>query len=97
MTQDTSVLDHGVHSTVLRLTESLRSYIEAQYHVRHESLIGERRQLLEESEAVSQVPFVESTPVYELGAPYAALDLPQPVKDSLTQLAALEVGLYARP
>lgn len=89
--------DHGVHSTVLRLTESLRSYIEAQYHVRHESLIGERRRLLEESEAVSQVPFVESTPVYQLGAPYATLDLPQPVKDTLTQLAALEVGLYVRP
>lgn len=97
MTQDTSVLDHGVHSTVLRLTESLRSYIEAQYHIRNESLIGERRHLLEESEAVSQVPFVESTPVYELGAPYATLNLPQPVKDSLAQLAALEVGLYARP
>lgn len=97
MTQDTPILDHGVHRTVFRLTESLRSYIEAQYHIRNESLIGERRLLLEESGAVSQVPFVESTPVYELGAAYAALDLPQQVKDCLTQLTALEVGLYARP
>lgn len=97
MTEDTRILDHGVHRTVFRLTESLRSYIEAQYHIRNESLIGERRLLLEEPGAVSQVPFVESTPVYELGAPYAALDLPQPVKDYLTELAALEVGLYARP
>jgi hypothetical protein len=97
MTDGTPTLDHGVHRTVFRLTESLRSYIEAQYHIRNESLIGERRQLLEDSGAVSQVPFVESTPVYELGAPYAALDLPHPVKDCLTRLAALDVGLYARP
>src|SRR5687767_4358966 len=57
--------EHGVHLTVRRLTESLRSYIEAQYHIRNESLIRERRQLLEESGAVAQLPFVESTPVYE--------------------------------
>ena len=97
MTQGTPILDHGVHRTVFRLTESLRSYIEAQYHIRNESLIEERRLLLEEPGAVSQVPFVESTPVYELGAPYAALDLPQPVRDCLDQLAALSIGLYARP
>jgi ATP-dependent helicase YprA (DUF1998 family) len=97
MTEGASVLDHGVHSTVARLTESLRSYIEAQYHIRNETLIRERRHLLEESGAVSQVPYVESTPVYELGAPYAMLDLPQPVKDVLTKLAALEVGLYGKP
>jgi ATP-dependent helicase YprA (DUF1998 family) len=89
--------DHGVHTTARRLTESLRSYIEAQYHIRDESLIRERRCLLEESEAVSQVPFVESTPVYELGAPYADLDIPQSVKDVLTQLTELEVGLFPRP
>jgi len=97
MTQDRSTHNHGVHRTVYRLTESLRSYIEAQYHVRNEGLIRERRLLLEEPGAVSQVPFVESTPVYEVGAPYAALDLPQPVKDCLNQLAALEVGIYAKP
>jgi ATP-dependent helicase YprA (DUF1998 family) len=97
MTQDTPILDHGVHRTVFRLTESLRSYIEAQYHIRNESLIGERRLLLEEPGAVSQVPFVESTPVYEVGATYAALDLPEPVKDCLNQLASLDVGLYPRP
>ena len=48
--------DHGVHATALRLTESLRSYIEAQYHIRNETLIRERRRLLEEPGAVSQVP-----------------------------------------
>jgi hypothetical protein len=97
MTQTSSLVDHGVHNTVFRLSESLRSYIEAQYHIRDEILIGERRRLLEESEAVSQVPFVESTPVYELSEPYSALSVPAAVKSRLAQLATLEVGLYARP
>src|SRR5690349_16616990 len=97
MTRPAASSEHGVHATVDRLTESLRSYIEAQYHVRDESLIRERRKLLEEHGAVSQVPFVESTPVYELGNTYNDLALPQPVKDVLTQLAGLNVGLYPKP
>src|ERR1700759_603194 len=89
--------DHGVHATAQRLTESLRSYIEAQYHIRDESLIRERRRLLEEPGAVSQVPFVESTPVYELGEPYANLQVPPAVERTLNRLAGLDIGIYRRP
>jgi ATP-dependent helicase YprA (DUF1998 family) len=53
--------------------------------------------LLEEPGAVSQVPFVESTPVYELGASYGDLDIPQSVKDTLIGLVELDVGLFGRP
>ena len=97
MTQRNPTTDHGVHATALRLTQSLRSYIEAQYHIRNETLIRERRRLLEEPGAVSQVPFVESTPVYELGEPYANLRVPPVVERVLTRLAALDIGLYPRP
>lgn len=97
MTQDTWVADYGVHTTSLRLTESLRSYIEAQYHIRNESLIRERRRLLEEPGAVSQRPFVESTPVYELDRPYAQLSIPSPAKNVLSRLSELDVGIFARP
>jgi hypothetical protein len=89
--------DHGVHTTARRLTESLRSYIEAQYHIRNEGLIRERRRLLEEPGAVAQEPFVESTPVYELGQPYSQLQIPDAAKTALEQLAGLNLGLYARP
>lgn len=89
--------DHGVHATVRRLTESLRSYLEAQYHIRDESLIRERRLLLEEPGAVAQEPYVESTPVYELGAKYAQLQLPNAVKSALSDLAALNLGIFERP
>jgi len=77
----------GLHHTLGRLTESLRSYIEAQYHIRDESLIRERRLLLDEDGAVCQTPYVESTPVYELGLPYAQLQLPDVVRSVLTELA----------
>ena len=97
MTDHSPPPDHGVHATALRLTQSLRSYIEAQYHIRNETLIRERRRLLEEPGAVSQVPFVKSTPVYELGQPYANLCVPPVVERVLTRLAALDIGLYSRP
>jgi len=76
--------DTGVHAAVTRLTKSLRSYIEAQYHIRNEGLIRERRRLLEEPGAVSQLPYVESTPVYELGKPYQDLNIPSAAKAALT-------------
>lgn len=88
---------HGVQSTVTRLSESLRSYVEAQYHIRNEGLIRERRLLLEEAGAVAQRPFVESTPVYELGAPYRELSIPIVAQHVLTRLADLTLGLYPRP
>lgn len=91
------VRERGVHATIGRLGNSLRSYIEAQYHVRHPSLIEERRLLLEEEGAVAQVPFVESTPVYELGRPYDQLTIPAEVSVTLTKLAGAKVGLYGRP
>jgi hypothetical protein len=89
--------DYGVHATARRLSESLRSYIEAQYHIRDESLIRERRRMLEEPGAVNQVPFVESTPIYELGRPYDSLDIPEPAKRALTELAIMGAGLYSSP
>ena len=79
------------------MTESLRSYIEAQYHIRNESLIRERRRLLEEPGAVSQRPFVESTPVYELDRHYGDLSIPASVKSVLSRLSELEVGIFSRP
>lgn len=89
--------DHGVHATSSSLTESLRSYLEAQYHIRNETAIKERRSLLEEPGAVCQVPYVESTPVYELGALYDDLTLPPAVKTALSALAKQKAGIFPRP
>jgi ATP-dependent helicase YprA (DUF1998 family) len=97
MSSEVPFPDHGVHSTASRLTESLRSYIEAQYHLRDESLIRERRRLLEEPGAVSQKPYVESTPVYQLGRLYNQLSIPKQVQEVLSELAHRKLGLFERP
>jgi len=97
MSNNSTVTDTGVHAAVTRLTESLRSYIEAQYHIRNEGLIRERRGLLEEPGAVSQLPYVESTPVYELGRPYQDLKIPGAAKSILNELADKKLELFPKP
>ena len=97
MSKPDDIAEHGAHAISARLAESLRSYLEAQYHIRNEAAIRERRALLEEDGAVCQVPFVESTPVYELGDAYEKLQLPAAVKATLTTLAQLRIGVFSRP
>ena len=97
MSTSDNIAGHGVHATSARLAESLRSYLEAQYHIRNEATIRERRALLEEDGAVCQVPFVESTPVYELGETYEKLQMPGAIKKVLTALAQLNIGVFPRP
>ena len=97
MTASTTPGDYSVHKIVAHLNASLRGYIEAQYHIRDEGLIRERRKLLEEPGTISQLPFVESTPVYEQGHSYAHLALPHPARQVLSELARLDVGIPSTP
>ena len=89
--------NYGVHTVVESLTEDLRAYIEAQYHIKNESLIQERRALLEKPEVISQLPYVESTPVYELGPAIENLNIPTPALKALSALSILDVGVFPRP
>ena len=97
MSGQSRIRDYSVHGVVSDLSEHLRAYIEAQYHIRDESLIRERRKLLEELGTISQMPFVESTPVYQLGKVYNELNVPAPVKLTLSALVQQDVGVFARP
>lgn len=87
----------GVYETAKGLAENLRLYIEAQYHIRDEGLIRERRALLETAATIAQVPYVEATPVYKLGKQYDELPISRAAIDALSQLAGMGVGLYPRP
>jgi ATP-dependent helicase YprA (DUF1998 family) len=95
----TSWNDYGAHSVVSNITSTLRSYLEAQYHIKNISLIEERRLLFEIPGIIHQVPFVEATPVYEPGAPYKALGIPAIAKQLLSELSELRpsVGVYPTP
>lgn len=87
----------GIHETAKSLADNLRQYIEAQYHIRDEGLIAERRALLQQDETIAQVPYIEATPVYEQGTPYSELPIPPAASNVLTQLSEMGVGLYPRP
>ena len=78
---------YTVGSVAQRLREKLAQYIEAQYHIWDESLVRDRRRLLDARNVISREPFIEATPAYVYGAPYSQLELPQEVL-MLLQLAA---------
>lgn len=87
----------GVHETAISLAESLRQYIEAQYHIRDEGLVRERHALLMRPKTIVQTPYVEATAVYKVGDPFDQLAIPQVASDTLTQLSLMGLGLYPRP
>jgi ATP-dependent helicase YprA (DUF1998 family) len=94
-------IDNSYSVTRVRdtLSHTLRAYIQAQYHIRDVGLIRERARLLEEPGTVSQLPYVEATPIYELAARYANLNIPVPARDLLAELSGLNpgVGIFERP
>ncbi len=91
--------DYSVTRVRETLSQTLRGYIEAQYHVRNVAIIRERARLLEEVGSVAQRPYVEATPVYQTGTRYADLRIPAVAQNLLSELARLDpgVGIYERP
>ena len=65
----------------------LERYIEAQYPIRHASVIAERHALLETTKVISQEPFIESTPGYTPGPSYSDLALSPFISKALEELA----------
>ena len=64
-----------IGETVQQLQDSLRDYIEATYHVSHPSLVVQRQQILQTPGVIHQQPYLESTPRYRSGSPFADLGL----------------------
>src|SRR5947209_858624 len=90
--------DYTVTRVRDKLGETLRSYIQAQYHIRDVSLIRERALLLEEAGSVAQRAYLEATPVYKTGAAYNSLNIPQPARELLSLLAGMRgVGVFEPP
>jgi len=87
-----------IQSVIQGLGDDLRSYLEAQYHVRDESVVRERKLLLNDEATIAQQPFLEATPAYVLTEEYSKLDLPPATKKLLTALAQIKKsGIFPRP
>jgi ATP-dependent helicase YprA (DUF1998 family)/predicted nucleic acid-binding Zn-ribbon protein len=87
-----------IQSVIQGLGDDLRAYLEAQYHVRDESVLHERKLLLEDGATIAQKPFIEATPAYVLADEYVRLDLPPATKSLLSALAQIpKSGIFTKP
>lgn len=62
-----------IQETIQQLHASLQDYIEATYHISAPSLITQRKELLARPGVIHQVPYLESTPRYEVGENFAGM------------------------
>ena len=63
-----------IHETIKQLHAALAEYIEATYHISAPTLIAQRQKMLACPGVIHQVPYLESTPRYETGEHFDAMD-----------------------
>lgn len=83
-----------IGQTTDQLRRALTDYIEAAYHVSNERLVEQRSQLLGVPGLIHQRPYLESTPTYKTGQPFAELGLDQA---ALSLFAAVSVSTGELP
>lgn len=89
--------DYGVTTVVAGLKDALSSYLQAQYHIRDDGLVKERRSLFDQNGVIAQRAYVEATPSYATGNRIEALNVPKPARELLMALAPLGVGVFPEP
>src|ERR1017187_4967528 len=89
---------YSVSTVVEGLKRVLIEYLESQYHLWDESVIEERRHLLERTGVLAQLPYLEATPTYEKGETYSKQQLPEAAKRILVACSAIpESGVFPEP
>ena len=64
-----------IAETITDIRQALQEYIEATYHVGNSELVAQRHELLEQEGVLFRAPYIESTPRYTVGRPFADLDV----------------------
>ena len=83
-----------IQETLGHLHGALSDYIEATYHVSARTLIAQRKELLDRSGVIHQVPYLESTPRYQSGEGFAAMkELPSAALESYLAVSQRKDGL----
>jgi len=67
------MVESTIGQTIELLHRSLQDYIEAAYHVSNETLVAQRKALLEEIGVIHQQPYLESTPRYVPGQSFSQI------------------------
>lgn len=89
---------YGLRNITTALPDKLKQYLEAQYHIWDESLVKERRRLLDQIGTTFAEPYLEATPAYVPGNTYAELDIPEEVSSLLTLASnKATTGIPAKP
>lgn len=87
-----------IDQVVEGLSEDLKSYLQAQYHIRDEDILRERRALFDADATIAQIPFLEATPSYrQVDQLIGEMDLPENTKQLLEKIASAETGIYPKP
>lgn len=83
----------------MELENVLRQYIEAQYHVKDEGLVKQRRNLLLKEKTISSSTFIETNKVYSKSVGYDSLAVEKDLKDMLGYLSEFvgETGFVPTP
>jgi ATP-dependent helicase YprA (DUF1998 family) len=82
-----------IQQTIDELRRSLTEYLEATYHIGHPRIVKQRRELLEETGGIFQIPYLESTPRYVTGPRYEDMTtLPAAARQALMELASPDNG-----
>lgn len=76
-----------ISETIQEITNSLKDYIEATYHIGNPVMVEQRRLLLEEEGVLFRAPYIESTPRYQTSRRFSDLDLPEEAKHLLNLMA----------
>jgi hypothetical protein len=90
--------EYSVASMISGLKGILQQYLESQYHIWDESLVDERRLLLDEPGVIAQNPYIEATPFYARLESYSSVKVPQRVRDILSVCAKVpDSGIFSKP
>ena len=89
--------NYSVSTVVNGLKGALSDYLQAQYHIRDDALVAERRSLFEGIGTIAQAPYVEATPSYATGVAIGRLEIPPVAQRFLEKCSLLDVGVPPAP
>ena len=84
----------SIGETIEELRRALRDYIEASYHISHPTLVKQRAGVLDQEGVIYQRPYLDSTPRYKTGDPFAQLGLSPAALEIFTAVSEASSGLH---